>query len=84
MAPGQPAWSDGAGCKTCKAEEANNGKAGPQTPVIVTGGASGVGPGACQVLAEHGRPVAVCDIPEQLAHEVAAECRERYRVTTHV
>lgn len=32
---------------------------GPKTPVIVTGGASGVGRGACIALAEHGRPIAV-------------------------
>jgi NAD(P)-dependent dehydrogenase (short-subunit alcohol dehydrogenase family) len=57
---------------------------GPKTPVIVTGGASGVGRGACQALAEQGRPVAVWDIQEQLAQEVAAECRERYGVATHV
>jgi NAD(P)-dependent dehydrogenase (short-subunit alcohol dehydrogenase family) len=57
---------------------------GPKTPVIVTGGASGVGRGACLALAEHGRPVAVWDIQEQLAHDVAAECRALYGVATHV
>ena len=57
---------------------------GPKTPVIVTGGASGVGRGACLALAEHGRPVAVWDIQAQLAQEVAAECSERYGVRTHV
>jgi NAD(P)-dependent dehydrogenase (short-subunit alcohol dehydrogenase family) len=57
---------------------------GPKTPVIVTGGASGVGRGACQALAEHGRPIAVWDIQEELAHEVADECRKLYGVATHV
>lgn len=52
--------------------------------MIVTGGASGVGRGACQALAEHGRPIAVWDIQEQLAHEVADECRKLYGVATHV
>jgi NAD(P)-dependent dehydrogenase (short-subunit alcohol dehydrogenase family) len=56
---------------------------GPKTPVIVTGGASGIGRGACLALAEHGRAVAVWDIQEQLAHEVAAECRERFGVKAH-
>ena len=57
---------------------------GPKTPVVVTGGASGVGRGTCLALAEHGRPVAVWDMQEDLAEEVAAECRERYGVATHV
>lgn len=57
---------------------------GPKTPVVVTGGASGVGRGTCLALAEHGRPVAVWDVQEQLAEEVAAECRERFGVATHV
>lgn len=57
---------------------------GPKTPVVVAGGASGVGRGACLALAEHGRPVAVWDIQEALAREVADECRERFGVATHV
>lgn len=57
---------------------------GPTTPVIVTGGASGIGRGTCLALAEHGRPVAVWDIQEHEAHETAAECTERFGVKTHV
>jgi NAD(P)-dependent dehydrogenase (short-subunit alcohol dehydrogenase family) len=57
---------------------------GPNTPVIVAGGASGIGHGTCLALAEHGRPVAVWDIQEGLAHETAAECGERHGVQTHV
>src|SRR5579864_4186256 len=57
---------------------------GPKTPVIVTGGASGVGRGTCIALAEHGRAVSVWDIQGQAASEVAAECRERFGVKTDV
>jgi NAD(P)-dependent dehydrogenase (short-subunit alcohol dehydrogenase family) len=56
---------------------------GPKTPVIVAGGASGIGRGTCLALAEHGRPVAVLDIQEALASEVAAECSARHGVKTH-
>lgn len=42
-------------------------------PVIVTGGGSGIGKGACLRIAEEGGPVAVADIRVQLAEEVAAE-----------
>lgn len=57
---------------------------GPRTPVIVAGGATGIGRGTCLALAEHGRPVAVWDIQEEEAHETAAECRERFGVQTDV
>ncbi len=57
---------------------------GPATPVIVAGGASGIGHGTCLALAEHGRPVAVWDIQEKEAREVAAECGERFGVKTDV
>jgi NAD(P)-dependent dehydrogenase (short-subunit alcohol dehydrogenase family) len=57
---------------------------GPTTPVIVAGGASGIGRGTCLALAERGRVVAVWDIQEQEAREVAAECRERFNVKTDV
>lgn len=53
---------------------------GPHTPVIVTGGASGVGRGTCTALAEHGRAIAVWDVQLELAQEVATECRERFGV----
>lgn len=42
-------------------------------PVIVTGGGSGIGKGACHRIAEEGGLVAVADIREALAEEVAAE-----------
>lgn len=57
---------------------------GPKTPVIVAGGASGVGRGTCLALAEHGRPISVWDIQEAEAHSIAAECHERFGVATHV
>jgi NAD(P)-dependent dehydrogenase (short-subunit alcohol dehydrogenase family) len=57
---------------------------GPRTPVIVAGGATGIGRGTCLALAEHGRPVAVWDIQENEAHDTAAECRERFGVPTDV
>jgi NAD(P)-dependent dehydrogenase (short-subunit alcohol dehydrogenase family) len=57
---------------------------GPRTPVIVAGGASGIGRGTCLALAEHGRAVAVWDVQDETAHEVAAECRDRFGVRTDV
>jgi NAD(P)-dependent dehydrogenase (short-subunit alcohol dehydrogenase family) len=57
---------------------------GPKTPVIVAGGASGIGRGTCLALAEHGRAVAVWDVQDEAAHEVAAECRNRFGVQTDV
>lgn len=57
---------------------------GPETGVIVAGGAAGMGRAACLALAEHGRPIAVWDIQEAAARETAAECRERFGVTTDV
>lgn len=55
---------------------------GPKTPVIVAGGASGIGYGTCVALAEHGRPVSVWDIQAYKAKEVATECAERFAVST--
>jgi NAD(P)-dependent dehydrogenase (short-subunit alcohol dehydrogenase family) len=55
---------------------------GPKTPVIVAGGASGVGYGTCLALAEHGRPVSVWDIQADAARATAAECAERFGVPT--
>ncbi|OHV43562.1 SDR family oxidoreductase [Pseudofrankia sp. BMG5.36] len=57
---------------------------GPKTPVIVAGGATGIGRGTCLALAEHGRPVAVWDIQGDAAHETASECRDRFGVSTDV
>jgi NAD(P)-dependent dehydrogenase (short-subunit alcohol dehydrogenase family) len=55
---------------------------GPKTPVIVAGGASGVGYGTCLALAEHGRSVSVWDVQANAAQATAAECAERYGVPT--
>jgi NAD(P)-dependent dehydrogenase (short-subunit alcohol dehydrogenase family) len=55
---------------------------GPKTPVIVAGGASGVGYGTCLALAEHGRPVSVWDIQADAAKATALECAERFGVPT--
>lgn len=43
----------------------------PGTPVIVTGGASGIGKACAEALAAVGRPVAVWDLDEAKAKEVA-------------
>jgi 3-oxoacyl-[acyl-carrier protein] reductase len=43
--------------------------------VLVTGGGSGIGRGACQRIAAEGGAVAVADIRETLAHETADEIR---------
>jgi NAD(P)-dependent dehydrogenase (short-subunit alcohol dehydrogenase family) len=43
--------------------------------VLVTGGGSGLGKGACQRVAAEGGAVAVADIRESLAEETAAEIR---------
>ena len=54
----------------------------PATPVVVTGGASGIGREACRALAEVGRPVAAWDLNGAGAKETAAECADRFGVTT--
>lgn len=50
----------------------------PATPVIVTGGASGIGLACARALAEAGRPVALWDLAgeraESAAREIAAAC----------
>ena len=55
---------------------------GPKTPVIVAGGASGVGYGTCLALAEHGRAVSVWDIQADAAKATAAECPQHFGVPT--
>lgn len=52
----------------------------PQSTVIVTGGASGIGLASAQALAEVGRPVALWDIDAGKAQEAAAAIRERFGV----
>jgi NAD(P)-dependent dehydrogenase (short-subunit alcohol dehydrogenase family) len=50
----------------------------PETGVIVTGGASGIGRASAEALAEAGRPVALWDLDgagaERAAREIAARC----------
>lgn len=53
---------------------------GPQTGVIVTGGASGIGKATLFALAEAGRPVAGWDLNAAGAAAVAKEATERFGV----
>ncbi len=48
----------------------------PSTPVVVTGGGSGIGRAACRALAEVGRPVAAWDLNATGAEETAALCAD--------
>jgi 3-oxoacyl-[acyl-carrier protein] reductase len=45
--------------------------------VLVTGGGSGLGKGACERIAAEGGALAVADVREELADETAAEIRSR-------
>src|SRR5207249_1108368 len=54
----------------------------PNSPVVVTGGASGIGRASTLAVAEVGRPVAVWDVDEAGAAKTAAECVERFDVAT--
>ncbi len=42
-------------------------------PVIVTGGASGIGAATCRLLSEHGHPVVIADVQDDLGAALAAE-----------
>jgi NAD(P)-dependent dehydrogenase (short-subunit alcohol dehydrogenase family) len=53
----------------------------PGTPVVVTGGASGIGRATCLALAEVGRAVAPWDLNGAGAKAVADECAAEFGVT---
>jgi NAD(P)-dependent dehydrogenase (short-subunit alcohol dehydrogenase family) len=52
----------------------------PQSGVVVTGGASGIGRACARALAEVGRPVAIWDRDGDGAKEVADGCAEEFKV----
>jgi NAD(P)-dependent dehydrogenase (short-subunit alcohol dehydrogenase family) len=54
----------------------------PGTPVVVTGGASGIGRETCRALAEVGRAVAVWDLNGAGAKAVADECASEFGAKT--
>mgnify|MGYP000504074439 CR=1 FL=1 len=54
----------------------------PSTPVVVTGGGSGIGRESCRALAEAGRPIAAWDLQADGAAETAAQCAS-LGVATH-
>jgi len=54
----------------------------PGTPVVVTGGASGIGRATCRALAEVGRAIAVWDLNGAGAKTVADECADEFGVST--
>lgn len=53
----------------------------PNTGVIVTGGAAGIGFACAEALAEVGRPVALWDIDSGAAEKAAGDLTEKYGVT---
>jgi len=55
----------------------------PETGVVITGAASGIGRECALALAEVGRPVACWDLDAAGAESTAAEARERFAVATH-
>lgn len=55
----------------------------PESGVVVTGAASGIGRACALALAEVGRPVACWDLQGNAADKTAAEAADRYGVATH-
>lgn len=55
---------------------------GPNTGVIVTGAASGIGRSCAELLAKSGRPVALWDIQAEKVEEAAAGIAKKYGVPT--
>ncbi|MCC2601059.1 SDR family NAD(P)-dependent oxidoreductase [Sphingopyxis yananensis] len=55
----------------------------PNTPVLITGGASGIGYACAQALAAVGRPVAIWDINGDRAAEAAKNIHADFGVATH-
>ena len=56
---------------------------GPSTPVLVTGGASGIGAACAEALARDGRPVVLWDIDEDRVSRHAAGLDRPTRVERH-
>ncbi len=54
----------------------------PNTGVVITGGASGIGRAAAKALAEVGRPVAIWDVETERAISVARKIADEYGVPT--
>lgn len=54
----------------------------PDTAVIVTGGASGIGKASAEALAAVGRPVAIWDLSQEKSEAVAKELADQYGVAT--
>lgn len=54
-----------------------------QSPVVVTGGASGIGRASCAALAEAGRAVGVWDVNGEGAQSVADDLARQHGVVTH-
>jgi NAD(P)-dependent dehydrogenase (short-subunit alcohol dehydrogenase family) len=53
---------------------------GPETGVVVTGGASGIGRACAEAFAEVGRPVAIWDLGEERVAEAATTIASRFGV----
>lgn len=52
----------------------------PQTPIIITGACSGIGLACAQALAEAGRPLALWDLDESSAKELASKLSDAHGI----